>query len=154
MTISYEWRGQFTSAEANSLHAECFEHRVLSDGDVERIMRHPATMIASDGVVMRDRSAAAFDRVADDVQTGTGSDGASGELAMPGSALGPNATLEGWFRWRSGTTVLRDSTATGGTGWLLAFATAGLIAVAAARAASHDSRSRPAFSRGWHDAYK
>ena len=32
MTISYEWRGQFTSAEANSLHAECFEHRVLSDG--------------------------------------------------------------------------------------------------------------------------
>ena len=33
MTISYEWRGQFTSAEANSLHAECFEHRVLSDGE-------------------------------------------------------------------------------------------------------------------------
>src|SRR6187200_1928557 len=32
MTTSYEWRGQFTSAEANSLHAECFEHRVLSDG--------------------------------------------------------------------------------------------------------------------------
>jgi GNAT superfamily N-acetyltransferase len=32
MTISYEWRGQFTSAEANGLHAECFEHRVLSDG--------------------------------------------------------------------------------------------------------------------------
>jgi GNAT superfamily N-acetyltransferase len=33
MTISYEWRGQFTSAEANSLHAESFEHRVLSDGE-------------------------------------------------------------------------------------------------------------------------
>jgi hypothetical protein len=32
-TITYEWRGQFTSAEANSLHAECFEHRVLSDGE-------------------------------------------------------------------------------------------------------------------------
>jgi hypothetical protein len=42
MTISYEWRGQFTSAEANSLHAGRFEHRVLSDdewdwrGQVER----------------------------------------------------------------------------------------------------------------------
>jgi hypothetical protein len=55
-------------------------------------------------------------------------DGASGELAMPGSALGPNATLEGWFRWRSGTTVLRDSTDMGGEGWLLAFATAGNLA--------------------------
>ena len=60
--------------------------------------------------------------------TSAGFDGASGELAMPGSALGPNATLEGWFRWRSGTTVLRDDTATGGTGWLLAFASAGNLA--------------------------
>jgi GNAT superfamily N-acetyltransferase len=33
ITITYVWRGQFTSAEANSLHAECFEHRVLSDGE-------------------------------------------------------------------------------------------------------------------------
>ena len=41
--------------------------------------------------------------------TATSFDGASGELAMPGSGLGPNATLEGWFRWRAGTTVLRDS---------------------------------------------
>ena len=55
-------------------------------------------------------------------------DGASGELAMPGSPLGPNATLEGWFRWRSGTTVLRDTTDMGGEGWLLAFATAGKLA--------------------------
>jgi hypothetical protein len=49
-------------------------------------------------------------------------DGASGELAMPGPALGTNATLEGWFRWRAGTSVLRDSTSAGGTGWILAFA--------------------------------
>ena len=40
-------------------------------------------------------------------------DGVSGELAMPGSQLGANATLEGWFRWRAGTAVLRDSTSTG-----------------------------------------
>ena len=55
-------------------------------------------------------------------------DGASGELSMPGSQLGANATLEGWFRWRSGTTVLRDTTDMGGEGWLLAFATAGKLA--------------------------
>ena len=33
MAISYEWRGEFTSAEANRLHAECFDHAVLSDGE-------------------------------------------------------------------------------------------------------------------------
>jgi hypothetical protein len=44
---------------------------------------------------------------------------------MPGSALAANATLEGWFRWRAGTAVLRDSTSAGGTGWILAFNSAG-----------------------------
>jgi hypothetical protein len=33
MTIRYEWRGEFTSAEANVLHAECFDHPVLGDGE-------------------------------------------------------------------------------------------------------------------------
>jgi hypothetical protein len=55
-------------------------------------------------------------------------DGASGELTMPGSELGANATIEGWFRWRAGTTVLRDSTDMGGEGWMPAFATAGNLA--------------------------
>jgi GNAT superfamily N-acetyltransferase len=42
MSISYEWRGGFASAEANALHAECFDHPVLPDhewdwrGQVER----------------------------------------------------------------------------------------------------------------------
>jgi concanavalin A-like lectin/glucanase superfamily protein len=60
--------------------------------------------------------------------TATSFDGASGELAIAGSALGPNATMEGWFRWRAGTTVLRDSTDMGGEGWMPAFATAGNLA--------------------------
>jgi hypothetical protein len=55
-------------------------------------------------------------------------DGASGELAMPGSELGAGATIEGWFRWRAGTTVLRDNTDMGGEGWMPAFATAGNLA--------------------------
>jgi hypothetical protein len=50
-------------------------------------------------------------------------DGQSGELSAPGPALQTNATLEGWFRWRTGTTTLRDHTGTGG--WLLAFSTTG-----------------------------
>jgi hypothetical protein len=33
MTVSYQWRGDFTSAEANAPHAECFRHPVLSDDE-------------------------------------------------------------------------------------------------------------------------
>ena len=44
MTITYEWRGEFTSAEANRLHAECFGHAVLSDQldtmVTDRVRRH------------------------------------------------------------------------------------------------------------------
>lgn len=40
------------------------------------------------------------------------------ELGGPGPA--DNATMEGWFRWRSGTTAMRDNTGRRG-GWLLAF---------------------------------
>jgi GNAT superfamily N-acetyltransferase len=31
MTITYEWRGNFTNAEVNALHAEAFETRVFDD---------------------------------------------------------------------------------------------------------------------------
>jgi hypothetical protein len=33
MTVSYEWRGEFTSTEANALHAECSGHPVLGDDE-------------------------------------------------------------------------------------------------------------------------
>jgi len=33
MAITYEWRGEFTSVEANVLHAECFGHPVLTDAE-------------------------------------------------------------------------------------------------------------------------
>jgi GNAT superfamily N-acetyltransferase len=39
MGVSYAWRGKFTNAELNALHAEGFGHRVLDDdwrGQVER----------------------------------------------------------------------------------------------------------------------
>ena len=34
--------------------------------------------------------------------TGASFDGVDGALSEPGPALGTNATLEGWFRWRAG----------------------------------------------------
>ena len=49
-------------------------------------------------------------------------------MTIAGSQLGANATMEGWFRWRAGTAVLRDSTSTGGTGWMPAFVTNGDLA--------------------------
>jgi PKD repeat protein len=60
--------------------------------------------------------------------TSAGFDGVGAELAIPGSELGPDATLEGWFRWRTGTTVLRDHTALGGQGWMPAFESTGKLA--------------------------
>jgi hypothetical protein len=33
MTVSYEWRGAFTNAEVNTLHAEAFETRVFADDE-------------------------------------------------------------------------------------------------------------------------
>src|SRR5918992_354663 len=54
-------------------------------------------------------------------------DGASGALAAPGPALSTDATLEGWFRWRTGTATMRDDTGPSG-GWLLPFNRAGFVA--------------------------
>jgi hypothetical protein len=47
-------------------------------------------------------------------------DGASGELTATGPALGSSGTMEGWFRWRAGTAVMRDNTGPS-AGWILAF---------------------------------
>jgi hypothetical protein len=53
-------------------------------------------------------------------------DGASGELSVPGPTLSADGTLEGWFRWRAGTAVMRDNTGPSG-GWLLAFNNGGTL---------------------------
>jgi PKD repeat protein len=53
-------------------------------------------------------------------------DGLGGELTLPGPALGGNASMEGWFRWRAGTAVMRDNTGPN-RGWLLAFGSGGTL---------------------------
>ena len=41
MSIRYEWRGEFTNAAINALHAEAFDHPVLSHDDwVSQVHRH------------------------------------------------------------------------------------------------------------------
>ena len=40
MTISYEWRGEFTNADLNTLHAEGFGHPVLADDWQTQVREH------------------------------------------------------------------------------------------------------------------
>ncbi|MEA2364911.1 MAG: hypothetical protein QOI32_423 [Thermoleophilaceae bacterium] len=49
-------------------------------------------------------------------------DGLSSEVTSSGPQLSGDATLEGWFRWEAGTSVLRDHTTGSPNGWILAFA--------------------------------
>jgi concanavalin A-like lectin/glucanase superfamily protein len=58
--------------------------------------------------------------------TAAGFDGLSGAMGAPGPALTANGTMEGWFRWRTGTAVMRDHTGPSG-GWLLAFNSGGTL---------------------------
>jgi BNR repeat-containing family member/PKD domain/Concanavalin A-like lectin/glucanases superfamily len=53
-------------------------------------------------------------------------DGLGGERVGPGPVLGANGTMEGWFRWRAGTAVMRDNTGPS-RGWLLAFSSGGTL---------------------------
>jgi Concanavalin A-like lectin/glucanases superfamily len=53
-------------------------------------------------------------------------DGLSGEVAATGPALTTNGTMEGWLRWRTGTTTMRDNTGPN-RGWLLAFNSGGTL---------------------------
>jgi GNAT superfamily N-acetyltransferase len=43
VTLAYAWRGDFSSAEANALHAEAFDHRVYDDEEWDwrpQVVRH------------------------------------------------------------------------------------------------------------------
>ena len=40
VALTYEWRGQFTNAEINALHAEAFQHGLLDDDWDRQLHRH------------------------------------------------------------------------------------------------------------------
>jgi PKD repeat protein len=54
--------------------------------------------------------------------TSAGFDGLHTEVTASAPGLSGDATLEGWFRWEAGTTVLRDHTSGSPNGWMPAFA--------------------------------
>jgi GNAT superfamily N-acetyltransferase len=56
MTISVGWRGDFSSAEVNALHAEAFEHDTVSELD----RRELAERCSLGWVIARDAEAALF----------------------------------------------------------------------------------------------
>jgi hypothetical protein len=58
--------------------------------------------------------------------TAAGFDGLGAERAGPGPVLATSGTMEGWFRWRTGTAVMRDHTGPI-RGWLLAFNSGGTL---------------------------
>jgi GNAT superfamily N-acetyltransferase len=48
--IEYTWRGGFGNDELNALHAEGFEHRLLTDDWLEQVVRHSlGWVVARDG---------------------------------------------------------------------------------------------------------
>src|SRR5271167_4247780 len=59
--IEYSWRGPFTNAELNALHAECFSHPVLGDDWQSQLARHSLGWVIARGA---ERQLAGFVNVA------------------------------------------------------------------------------------------
>jgi hypothetical protein len=83
-----------------------------------------------------------------DPDTAAGFDGTTGEMTAPGPALAASGSLEGWFDWRGGTALMRDST-TGG-GWILAFDNAGSFAYRLGGTTFTTELRTGTVRNGWH----
>src|SRR4051794_32415420 len=53
----------------------------------------------------------------------------SQEATLPNNGLSTNATVEVLFKWSAGTTIMRDHSNAGGTGWIIGFDNGGTFAV-------------------------
>jgi PKD repeat protein len=86
-----------------------------------------------------------------DPDTSAGFDGVSGEMTAAGPALGDGrGTLEGWFDWRAGVTVMRDHTSTAGVGWILAFDSSGRLFYRAGGVNFNTGRTVASVLGRWH----
>ncbi len=86
-----------------------------------------------------------------DPDTSAGFDGVAGEMSAPTTPLSDTGTLEGWFDWRSGTALMRDSTTA--DGWILAYDAGGTGRTMRTRIAGTTyTTDLPAasFQDGWH----
>jgi hypothetical protein len=74
--------------------------------------------------------------------------GTTGEMTGNARGLGTAGTIEGWFDWRAGVAVMRDSTSS--AGWILAFDNAGKLSYRVA-GTTYDTGLTTASVRGaWH----
>lgn len=84
----------------------------------------------NDGTYVSSPTLAASPLVAGGLHAVTFSGGASlHELTLPGNLLTTNGSIELWFKWSSGTTLMRDHTSAGGSGWIIGFDNANTFAV-------------------------
>lgn len=69
---------------------------------------------------------------------------------MTGNArgLGATGTLEGWFDWRAGVALMRDSTGAGG--WILAYDNAGKLSYRIAGTTYDTGRTVASVKGAWH----
>ena len=89
--------------------------------------------------------------IAGDPDTAAGFDGLTGEMSAATASLSAQGTLEGWFDWRAGTALMRDSTTAGG--WILIYDSGDAGRTMRTRIAGATFTTdlpSPSFQDGWH----
>jgi len=77
-------------------------------------------------------------------------DGTSGEMSVGGPSLTSTGSLEGWFNWQSGVSVMRDGTSAGGVGWILAYDCNGSVCYRLGGSSFNTGLATASVRNGWH----
>jgi hypothetical protein len=86
-----------------------------------------------------------------DTDTAVRFDGVSGEMTVGGASLSSSGSIEGWFKWESGTSLLRDDTTFSNGGWILAYDSGGTVKYRVAGQTFSTGRTTSSFRDGrWH----
>jgi hypothetical protein len=80
--------------------------------------------------------------------TSVGFDGANAEMSGAARGLGATGTIEGWFDWRGGVALMRDSTSS--AGWILAFDSGGKLAYRVGGTTYDTGRTVASVQGAWH----
>jgi YD repeat-containing protein len=79
-----------------------------------------------------------------------GFDGLRGEMSATVPMSTATMTIEGWFDWRAGVTLMRDHNSMANQGWILAFNRNGALAWRAAGREFRTSRTVASLQGAWH----
>jgi RHS repeat-associated protein len=86
-----------------------------------------------------------------DSDTAAGFDGSNDELTADGPTLtSAGATLQGWFNWESGNSLMRDHTQLANSGWILAFDNNGALAYRVGGKTYNTTRTTASVRGAWH----